>query len=443
MRHFIYEIVRPGTKDHKIGKAYDICISVIVFVSLVPMMFKGTEPWQKTIDIVTAQLILFDYLLRWITWDIRCGQEGKALPFVKYFFSPVALVTFISLLPSFGILNQTWRMLRILRILTLFGYSTHFEKIINVFRKQKDNLGVVLVIALMYIFASALIMFSFEQDTFKDFFQAVYWSTTALTTVGYGDIAPVTNLGKLISMISSLFGIAIIALPAGIITSGFMEELNEEKNADAAAKEAKEKAPKGENNSFITPELRSQLLRHLLIMASCVALNMALLAVCKHYSLPMWLDTAGTIFASVLIEPCAGVIVAFFTNCFETFNTFDGAILFFMTSAVAAVTPGLMLRTKKGEIRRKMFLPTMVLTTALTSVAATIQNILLTHGKLSNVWEIRIAEMLKGLNLPNYYSIFFPILIVKIIDMTIIFIILWAITKSEPLMSLIHGEKEH
>ncbi len=81
---------------------------------------------------------------------------------------------------------------------------------------------------------SALAMFAYEPDTFDSFFHALYWATTALTTVGYGDVYPVTDVGKLISMVSSLFGIAVIAMPAGIITSSFMEEISRDKEAAAA-----------------------------------------------------------------------------------------------------------------------------------------------------------------------------------------------------------------
>ena len=78
----------------------------------------------------------------------------------------------------------------------------------------------------MYIVISALIIINIEPDSFNNYFDAVYWATVSLTTVGYGDIYPVTSLGKVITMISSFFGIAIIALPSGIITAGFMESIN-------------------------------------------------------------------------------------------------------------------------------------------------------------------------------------------------------------------------
>ncbi|MEG2597690.1 MAG: potassium channel family protein, partial [Oscillospiraceae bacterium] len=120
------------------------------------------------------------------------------------------------------------------RIFKALHYSKNFLYISHVFRKEKKTLGSVLIIAVAYIFLSALAMFSYEPDTFHTFFDALYWATTALTTVGYGDVCPHTGIGRLISMISSLFGIAIIALPAGIITGGFVEEIQKGRESKAA-----------------------------------------------------------------------------------------------------------------------------------------------------------------------------------------------------------------
>ena len=85
------------------------------------------------------------------------------------------------------------------------------------------------VLAVMYILISALIVFSVEPDTFDSFFEAVYWATVSLTTVGYGDIYPSSTAGRIVAMVSSVFGIAIVALPSSIITAGYMEALIGEK----------------------------------------------------------------------------------------------------------------------------------------------------------------------------------------------------------------------
>ena len=134
-----------------------------------------------------------------------------------------------------------------LRIFKAFHYSDSFTYIINAFKKEKRTLGSVLIIALAYIFVSALAMFSYEPETFDSFFDALYWATTALTTVGYGDVYPLSDVGKLISMISSLFGVAVISLPAGIITASFVEEINKAKE-----KRAREgKPPQDDNTSIV------------------------------------------------------------------------------------------------------------------------------------------------------------------------------------------------
>ena len=85
-----------------------------------------------------------------------------------------------------------------------------------------------------YILISALVIFNVEPDSFNSFFDAIYWATVSLTTVGYGDIYPTTNTGRIVTMISSLFGIAIIALPSGVITGGYLKEINEDKKVESA-----------------------------------------------------------------------------------------------------------------------------------------------------------------------------------------------------------------
>lgn len=98
---------------------------------------------------------------------------------------------------------------------------------VNVFRRSKEPLIAVCTLAGAYILVSALVIFNVEPDSFDTFFDAIYWATVSLTTMGYGDIYPITTAGRIITMISSIFGIAIVALPAGIITAGYMNEIND------------------------------------------------------------------------------------------------------------------------------------------------------------------------------------------------------------------------
>ena len=87
-------------------------------------------------------------------------------------------------------------------------------------------LSAVATMAVAYILVSALVIYNVEPESFETFFDAIYWATISLTTVGYGDIYPVTTIGRIVTMISSAFGIAIIALPSGVITAGYLAEIN-------------------------------------------------------------------------------------------------------------------------------------------------------------------------------------------------------------------------
>jgi len=118
-------------------------------------------------------------------------------------------------------------VLKVFRIIRIFRYSKGIRTIIDILQKSKKALIAVGSLAVGYILISALIIFNIEPGTFNTFFDAVYWATVSLTTVGYGDIYPVTAIGRSIAMLSSFFGIAIVALPAGVVTAEYMKSLND------------------------------------------------------------------------------------------------------------------------------------------------------------------------------------------------------------------------
>ena len=118
------------------------------------------------------------------------------------------------------------RTLKVFRAVKFLRYSKNLIILIDVLKKEKKALSAVATMAAAYIVISALVIFNVEPNSFDNFFDAIYWATVSLTTVGYGDIYPVSTLGRIVTMISSLFGIAIIALPSGIITGGYLNEIN-------------------------------------------------------------------------------------------------------------------------------------------------------------------------------------------------------------------------
>lgn len=232
-RKRIYQIIEKS-EGHDIASAvYDYSMIVIIIASLVPLAFKTDTPVLKLVDKTTVSIFILDYLLRWLTADYKF-QEKSVKSFARYPFSKMAIIDLLSILPSLTIINSGFKVLRVLRmiramrVLRVFKamrYSKSFEIIGNVLRSSKDSLVAVCALAGGYVLVSALIIFNVEPNSFNRFFEAIYWATVSLTTVGYGDIYPVSTMGRIITMISSVFGIAIVALPAGIITAGYMTEL--------------------------------------------------------------------------------------------------------------------------------------------------------------------------------------------------------------------------
>lgn len=230
MRNKIYEILEGGKKS---GFFYDRFMLACIVCSIVPLCFKETTPFFLWIDRITVTVFIVDYLLRWMTADMKFqGQKGIA--FLKYPFSFFAIVDLLSILPSITFLNSGFKLFRLFRlnkafkVLKVLRYSKSFNLIISVVKREKKGLLAVCVLAGGYILLSALIMFQVEPDSFESFFDAIYWAVVTLTTVGYGDIYPTSDIGRIVSMLSSFMGIAIVALPTGIITAGYMNELNKE-----------------------------------------------------------------------------------------------------------------------------------------------------------------------------------------------------------------------
>lgn len=233
MRRRIYEIVERAEENDFWSSLYDSFMIVVICVSLIPLAFKQDTSFLKIIDKVTVSIFIIDYLLRFFTADFKYEQRNiKA--FVRYPFSFMAIIDLISILPSITIINKGFKALRILRMIRAMRvirvfkgmrYSKSFEIIGKVLKTSQNSLVAVCVLATSYIIISALIIFNVESGSFEDFFDAIYWATVSLTTVGYGDIYPVSTFGRVVTMISSVFGIAIVALPAGIITAGYMSEI--------------------------------------------------------------------------------------------------------------------------------------------------------------------------------------------------------------------------
>lgn len=252
MRKRIFEIIEASKDGDKSSYFYDVFMMLTIIVSLIPLCTKSEARWTVIIDGVTVILFIIDYLFRWATADYKYPRSG-AFAFVRYPFGFMAIIDLLAIIPSFGVLGQGIKLLKIFRLfrtfkvfkafkafkvfkaLKLLRYSRSVSLIAEVIKVQKESLITVCGLAFAYILIAALVVFNVEPDTFENFFDAIYWACVSLTTVGYGDIYPVSTAGRIVTMLSSVVGIAIVALPSGIITAGYMEALKREQEEDPSA----------------------------------------------------------------------------------------------------------------------------------------------------------------------------------------------------------------
>lgn len=412
MRERLASLVQTAEPTDRLSKIYDLFMVVVAFLSMTPLMVKDMTSFLSVVDLVTVYLLFADYIFRWMTYDIVSGKKGVKA-FLLYPFTPGALLPLLSLLPSIGLLGPGFRVLRMLRIFTVLHYSENFRYIAHVFRKERRTLTSVLLIALFYIFLSALVMFTYEPETFKNFYDAVYWATTALTTVGYGDMYPVSFEGKLISMISSLFGIAIIALPAGIVTASFVDELSKAKSADEAA-EAKlpEAAPVSQPLFRITESIRI----HTLVILLGVALDLWLNLLAQLLRLPLWLDMTGTAFTALLLGAPTGLLVGLINNMLLALLQYgDASLLYYASSAIVALLAGLWLR-KYGLTPRRIILSCLIAILGCAVVNTGLDFWINAGSAPTTYWEAFYYGRLLLAGFPHVLSYFLTELVTKVYD---------------------------
>ena len=237
----LLSIIEPSYDKNTpfISHLYDIFMFLMIVISLIPLMYRGESIMFYLFEKISVSAFIVDYILRWITADIKYPEKKKWVAFVTYPFTVIAIIDLLSILPALGLLHRSLKALRVIRvfmlvrIIRLVRYLKRIWTLLYVLKKERVVLLTVLAIAMFYIFATALIMYNVEMYrelpdgslVFESFLDALYWSTTTLTTIGYGDIYPVSDVGKIITIISSILGVAIIALPTGVITAGYLDEL--------------------------------------------------------------------------------------------------------------------------------------------------------------------------------------------------------------------------
>ncbi len=239
----LFAMVSTGVTDSKLNQFYDI-FSTLALVANLVCAFAATFDSVKEahgalltwVDEITVLFFAIDYVLRILTarQQYRGYSAGKAIG--RYVTSGYGIIDLLSFLPHymptfFPAGAAVFRMFRVVRIFRLFrinAYSDSLSLIGNVISKKKTQLLASVFVITLLILASSLCMYSVEHeaqpDVFKNAFSAIWWATSTLLTVGYGDIYPITVVGQILGIIITFLGVGLVAIPTGIISAGFVEE---------------------------------------------------------------------------------------------------------------------------------------------------------------------------------------------------------------------------
>ena len=248
MRKEIFSIIQPARQGNVWSRVFDYFITTLILLSVVSVY---AVTFELPLDVkrsmarfedFVAIVFTIEYLLRIWTADMLYPNGGFFSSRVRYICSSMAIIDLVAILPFWlpmfipaSLLGV--RALRLVRVLRLLKLSRYFEAVASigevVRKKRRELMGSRFFVFLMMM-VSSLVIYSVEHDAqpdvFRNAFSGLWWAVATLTTVGYGDIYPVTVLGRIFGAVIALLGIGMVAIPTGIISSGLMERISGDKS---------------------------------------------------------------------------------------------------------------------------------------------------------------------------------------------------------------------
>ncbi|MCH5255173.1 MAG: ion transporter, partial [Lachnospiraceae bacterium] len=240
----IFDIIQIGKKDDFISRAFDFFIVTAIVVNIAVLFLETFDAAAeylsvlRMIELITIIIFGIEYLLRIWTAEYLYPDKSKGKAVLRFLVSFDGIVDLCTILPFFFLSGFiAFRMLRVVRILHLFRINAYYDSInviTSVLVEKKNQLISSIFIILVLMMAASLCMYSAEHEVqpevFENAFSGIWWSTSTILTVGYGDIYPVTILGQIMAIVISFLGVGAVAIPTGIISAGFVERYTQIQN---------------------------------------------------------------------------------------------------------------------------------------------------------------------------------------------------------------------
>jgi voltage-gated potassium channel len=250
LKRKIYEVLKISDRKGSLSWMFDVFLITLILLNVALLILETVESiynsysfFFQVFNWFSVSIFTIEYLLRlWtITEHPRCQHPLTGR--LKFIFSPLGLIDLMAILPFYlPFLGFDLRFVRILRIFRLFRifrvarYIKAIDAIRHVIRQKKEELLVSLVFVTFLLIISSCLIYYIEHDAQPDLFSSIpatmWWSIATLTTVGYGDIYPITPFGRFLGSIIAVLGVGLFALPTGILASGFSEEISKRKHQE-------------------------------------------------------------------------------------------------------------------------------------------------------------------------------------------------------------------
>jgi voltage-gated potassium channel len=242
----LFEILEKAEDGDTASFVFDVAMIILIVLNVVMATAESFNSFAEKHSVFLRRFEVFsivvfsiEYLLRVYTATQK--YEKSKFPRLRYIVSAEALIDLAAVIPFYlpfvTVLDlrflRIFRVLKIMRIFKLGRYSEAMITIGRVLKKEKERLIATVFLTIIMIFVASTIMYYMENsaqpDVFPNILQTTWWAISTFTTIWYGDVYPITVLGKICGGVISLLGIMLIALPSGIICSGFMDEINAQK----------------------------------------------------------------------------------------------------------------------------------------------------------------------------------------------------------------------